>query len=208
MSADWDSNPDPLVSGQVPLPLDHLHSSFSLLFNSYPRALLLCLIQDLDTVHVHCMLRVLWDAHALLSEASCTCTLVIYHHLPNTFLKLLNFINNKYFSLEQFTYSRKSLSTDWDSNPDPLVSSQVPLPLDHLHSCFSLLFNSYPRALLLCPIQDLDTVHAHCMLRVLLDAHAHVLLSEASCACALVIYHHLPNMFLKLFNFINNKYII
>ena len=26
LSANWDLNPDPSVSGRVPLPLDHLHS--------------------------------------------------------------------------------------------------------------------------------------------------------------------------------------
>ena len=29
---------------------------------------------------------------------------------------------------------QEKLSANWDSNPDPSVSSQVPLPLDHLHS--------------------------------------------------------------------------
>ena len=78
--------------------------------------------------------------------------------------------NNNYFLYSNFTAGK--LSADWDSHPDPSVSGRVPLPLDHLHSCFLLLFNSYPRTLLLCPIQDLDTVHVHYMLRVLWDAHA------------------------------------
>ena len=63
MSTEQDLNLHPSVSGRVPLPLDHLHSCFLLLFNSYPRAFLLCLIQDLDTAHVHYMHRVLWNAN-------------------------------------------------------------------------------------------------------------------------------------------------
>ena len=38
---------------------------------------------------------------------------------------------NKYFSRAIFS-SRKSLSADWDTNPDPSISGRVPLPLDHL----------------------------------------------------------------------------
>ena len=38
------------------------------------------------------------------------------------------------FSLEANIIEQEKLSADWDSNPDPLVSGQVPLPLDHLHS--------------------------------------------------------------------------
>ena len=39
MSAGQDSNLHPSQSGQVPLPLDHLHSMLSPCFNSHPRAL-------------------------------------------------------------------------------------------------------------------------------------------------------------------------
>ena len=40
---------------------------------------------------------------------------------------------NQIFSQKQILEQEK-LSTNWDLNPDPLVSGQVPLPLDHLHS--------------------------------------------------------------------------
>ena len=72
MSAGQDLNPHPSVSGQVPLPLDHLHSMISSLLNSYPRAFVSGSI-TLTFVHVHCMHRVLWDAnthahHPLIKE--------------------------------------------------------------------------------------------------------------------------------------------
>ena len=112
MSTEQDSNLHPLVSGWVPLPLDHLHSCFLLLFNSYPRAFLLCLIQDLDTAHAHYMHRVLWDANAhahqlLREDASCACASVNCHHLPHTFLKLLNLWIIINISLEQFYKQEK-----------------------------------------------------------------------------------------------------
>ena len=65
-------------------------------------------------------------------------------HEKGLFFGRENFIINNFS--RAILPSRKSLSADWDSNPDPSVSGRVPLPLDHLHSCFSLLFNSYPRA--------------------------------------------------------------
>ena len=37
-------------------------------------------------------------------------------------------------SLEANNLEQEKLSTKWDLNPHPSVSSQVPLPLDHLHS--------------------------------------------------------------------------
>ena len=143
------------------------------------------------------MLRVLWDvnAHAhLLRRCSCTCTLVNYHHLPNMificfiWIKLIIFSRSKYLEQEK-------LSTEWDSKQHSLVSGQVPLPLDHLHSCFSLLFNSYPRASIVSNPGPWHIVHAHCMLRVLWDVNVHAhLLRRCSCTCTLVNYHHLPNM--------------
>ena len=183
LSTEQDLNLHPSVSGWVPLPLDHLHSCFSLLFNSYPRASIVSNPGPWHIVHVHCMHRVLWDPnvhahHPLLRRCSYACTLVIYHHLPNTFLKLLNlWINN--FSLEQFN-SRKSLSTEQDLNLHPSVSGWVPLPLDHLHSCFSLLFNSYPRASIVSNPGPWHIAHVHCMHRVLWDVnvHAHCPLSR------------------------------
>ena len=111
-----------------------------------------------SNVHAHCPLS---------RRCLCTCALVIYHHLPNMFLKLLNlWINN--FSLEQFN-SRKSLSTEQDLNLHPSVSGWVPLPLDHLHSCFSLLFKSYPRASIVSNPGPWHIAHVHCMHRVLWD---------------------------------------
>ena len=44
------------------------------------------------------------------------------------------------FSPEANIIEQEKLSADWDSNPDPLVSGQVPLPLDHLHSSLLTAF--------------------------------------------------------------------
>ena len=49
------------------------------------------------------------------------------------------------------------MSAEQDLNLHPLVSSQVPLPLDHLHSMISSLLNSYLRALVSNPMTS-DTL--------------------------------------------------
>ena len=49
--------------------------------------------------------------------------------IPYRFFYEINNIFSRAILFEQ-----EKLSADWDSNPDPSVSSRVPLPLDHLHS--------------------------------------------------------------------------
>ena len=121
--------------------------------------------------------------------------------------KQIDIFMNKWFSLEQCN-SRKSLSAEQDSNLHLSVSSWVPSPPDHPHSCFSLL-NSYPRASIVSNPGPWHIAHAHCMHRVLWDANAHAhhpLSRRCSCTCASVNYHHLPNTFLKLPNFMNKYF--
>ena len=65
-------------------------------------------------------------------------------------------MNNKEI-FSRAIYRAESLSAEQDSNLHPSVSGQVHLPLDHLHSRFSLLFNSYPRASIVPDPRDLDT---------------------------------------------------
>ena len=95
------------------------------------------------------------------------------------------------------------MNANWDLNPDPSVSSRVPLPLDHLHSRFSLLINSYPRAFVVSDSMTLTlctcTLHAFSIMGCACactsssyqgDAHVHVHQVE---------YHHLPNTILICF---------
>ena len=90
--------------------------------------------------------------HHLFRWCSCACTSIDYDHinlclnLNLNILKLLIWINNINFSLRATLETRKSLSTRQDSNLHPSQSGWVPLPLDHLHSCFSLVFSSQLRA--------------------------------------------------------------
>ena len=87
MSTNWYSNPDPSVSGQVPLPLDHLHSHFSLLFSSHLRASIVqsvtLTILHMCTTCIECYGMCMWMHITLLSRrCSCACASVNYHHLP------------------------------------------------------------------------------------------------------------------------------
>ena len=128
------------MSGQVPLPLDHLHSRFSLLFSSHLRALF---VRSM-TLCMHTACSIMVCTCTLPLSRRCTCTSVNYHHLPNSILICFICSNKWLFSRSKLIKQEKF--EHWlGLEPRSLVSGWVPLPLDHLHSHSHCSFSSQPK---------------------------------------------------------------
>ena len=107
MNAGQDSNLHPSQSGQVPLPLDHLHSMLSPCLNSYPRALSMTLTLLHMCIAMHLVFRKQMHMCIVCLRCSCTCTLMKLPSLSKYVSQIayMNEINN--FLLEQFIKQEK-----------------------------------------------------------------------------------------------------